>query len=161
MAFFIEFSRFVAHFYVRSFSKIGTISKKKELNSAGEKVADLQIKTPSLFQKVAFLSGGNQQKITLGKWLDSSASLYIFDEPTKGIDVRAKSEVYRLIVDLARKGNGIIYASSEQSEILHLTDRVYVMYNGTVTGEFATAGTTEDELMLYSTGGNLNESKNA
>ena len=142
-------------------SKIGLISKKSEFAAAKKNVEELQIKTPSLFQKVAFLSGGNQQKITIGKWLDSSASLFIFDEPTKGIDVKAKSEVYRLIVELARKGYGIIYSSSEQSEILHLTDRVYVMYDGAIQGEFITAQTTEDELMLYSTGGNSNAKKSA
>jgi len=138
-------------------SKLGLIRKKKELSAASENVEKLQIKTPSLYQKVAFLSGGNQQKITIGKWLDSSSSLFIFDEPTKGIDVKAKSEVYRLIVESARKGFGIIYASSEQSEIMSLTDRVYVMYDGTIQGEFTTADTTEDELMLFSTGGNKGE----
>jgi len=142
-------------------SRLGTLMKKKELQAAGKKVGDLQIKTPSIFQRVAFLSGGNQQKVTIGKWLDSSAVMYVFDEPTKGIDVNAKNEVYRLIIDLARKGYGIIYATSEQSEILHLTDRVYVMYDGMVQGEFITAETTEDELMLYSTGGNISERKNA
>jgi len=140
-------------------SQFGFVKKTRELASAKKNVEELQIKTPSLFQKVAYLSGGNQQKITIGKWLDSSASLFIFDEPTKGIDIRAKSEVYRLIVELARKGYGIIYASSEQSEILHLTDRVYVMYDGTIQGEFTTVETTEDELVLYSTGGNTNEQK--
>jgi len=139
----------------------GWLSKKKELASADEKVCELKIKTPSLFQSVALLSGGNQQKITIGKWLDSSATMYIFDEPTKGIDVNAKGEVFRLIVELARKGYGIIYATSEQSEILNLTDRVYTMYNGAIQGEFVTASTTEDELMLYSTGGNINEHKGA
>lgn len=138
-------------------SKAGFINKNDEMIAAKKNVDELQIKTPSLHQKVAFLSGGNQQKITIGKWLDSTAKLFIFDEPTKGIDIKAKGEVYRLIVELARKGYGIIYASSEQSEILNLTDRIYVMYDGTIQGEFITSKTTEDELMLYSTGGNKNE----
>ena len=142
-------------------SKTGFVRKNRELAAAKKSVDELQIKTPSLYQKVALLSGGNQQKITIGKWLTSAASLFIFDEPTKGIDVRAKGEVYRLIIELARKGYGIVYASSEQSEILNLTDRVYVMYDKTIQGEFVTAETTEDELMLYSTGGTNNEQENA
>ena len=133
--------------------QVGFVNKSKELAAAKKNVAELHIKTPSLFQKVAFLSGGNQQKITIGKWLDSSAKIFIFDEPTKGIDIRAKGEVYRLIVELARKGYGIIYATSEQSEIMHLSDRVYVMYDGAIQGEFITSETSEDKLMLYSTGG--------
>jgi simple sugar transport system ATP-binding protein len=138
-------------------SKVGLIRNKMEYAAAQNSVDKLQIKTPSIYQKVAFLSGGNQQKVTIGKWLGSSATLYIFDEPTKGIDVKAKSEVYRLIVEMARKGYGIIYASSEQTEILNLTDRVYVMYDGTIQAEFITAETNEDELMLYSTGGGKND----
>jgi len=138
-------------------SRIGFIRKKKELIAAEENIEKLQILTPSLSQKVAFLSGGNQQKVIIGKWLDSSSMLFIYDEPTKGIDVKAKSEVYQLIMESARKGFGIIYASSEQTEIMNLTDRVYVMYDGTIQGEFITEETTEDELMLYSTGGKKGE----
>ena len=118
---------------------------------------DLKIKTPSIRQRVGLLSGGNQQKVTIGKWLDSGADLYIFDEPTKGIDVGAKAEVYRLIVELARQGKGIIYASSEQSEIMSLTDRVYVMYSGKIQKELVTAETDEAELLFYSTGGTKDE----
>lgn len=134
------------------------VNKKKERESAQKKVDDLHIKTPSLYQKVAYLSGGNQQKITIGKWLDSGADVYIFDEPTKGIDVGAKAEIYKLIVELAREGKGIIYASSEQTEILNLTDRTYIMYDGRIQKEFETAQADEEKLLFYSTGGNNSES---
>jgi simple sugar transport system ATP-binding protein len=129
------------------------LKKRKELNQADKKIKELKIKTPSPMQKVMLLSGGNQQKVTIGKWIDSHADIYIFDEPTKGIDVGAKAEVYQLIMDLARNGKGIIYSSGEQSEILHLTDRAYVMFDGTIQKEFNTARTNEEQLLFYSTGG--------
>ena len=131
----------------------GFINFASELASANEKIASLGIKTPSPAQPVALLSGGNQQKVTIGKWLDSKADIYIFDEPTKGIDVGAKAEIYDLIVELARTGKAVIYATSEQNEILMLTDRTYVMYNGTVQKELETAKTNEEEIVFYSTGG--------
>ena len=133
------------------------INHSSERKAAEKKVEELKIKTPSINQIVGLLSGGNQQKVTIGKWLDSDADIYIFDEPTKGIDVGAKGEVYRLIVELARQGKAIIYASSEQSEIMSLTDRVYVMYNGQIQGELMTNETDEGELLLYSTGGRKGE----
>ena len=136
---------------------LSVIARKSESQAAEGKVEDLKIKTPSIRQRVGLLSGGNQQKVTIGKWLDSGADLYIFDEPTKGIDVGAKAEVYRLIVELARQGKGIIYASSEQSEIMSLTDRVYVMYSGKIQKELVTAETDEAELLFYSTGGTKDE----
>ncbi|MFV0414622.1 MAG: sugar ABC transporter ATP-binding protein [Oscillospiraceae bacterium] len=132
---------------------LGFLKRRPELKSAAKKIKDLNIKTPSPQQRVALLSGGNQQKVTIGKWLDSSANIYIFDEPTKGIDVGAKAEIYDLIVCLAREGKSIIYASSEQSEICLLTDRAYVMYDGAIQKELVTANTNEEELLHYATGG--------
>lgn len=143
---------------LKNHSKVMTLINHASENKAAEKKVDeLKIKTPSINQIVGLLSGGNQQKVTIGKWLDSGADIYIFDEPTKGIDVGAKAEVYRLIVELARQGKAIIYASSEQSEIMSLTDRVYVMYNGQIQGELMTPDTDEAELLLYSTGGKQSE----
>ncbi|SDO12887.1 sugar ABC transporter ATP-binding protein [Acetanaerobacterium elongatum] len=139
---------------------LSLLNHKSESRAADTKVADLKIKTPSIRQRVGLLSGGNQQKVTIGKWLDSGAEIYIFDEPTKGIDVGAKAEVYKLIVDLARKGKGIIYASSEQAEIMSLTDRVYVMYSGRIQKELVTADTNEAELLFYSTGGKNDAEQN-
>jgi simple sugar transport system ATP-binding protein len=135
------------------------LKKRKELSQAEKKIMELKIKTPSPRQKVMLLSGGNQQKVTIGKWIDSHADIYIFDEPTKGIDVGAKAEVYQLIMNLARDGKGIIYSSSEQSEILHLTDRTYVMFDGTIQKEFITTRTNEEQLLFYSTGGKSGKSE--
>ncbi|MDO5423836.1 MAG: sugar ABC transporter ATP-binding protein [Eubacteriales bacterium] len=129
------------------------VNRRQETRAAEGKIASLTIKTPTPNQKVGLLSGGNQQKVTIGKWLDSNAEIYIFDEPTKGIDVGAKNEIYKLIVELARQGKAVIYTSSEQSEILLVSDRTYVMYDGRIQKELQTDQTTEEEILFYSTGG--------
>ncbi|MCR4949689.1 MAG: sugar ABC transporter ATP-binding protein [Solobacterium sp.] len=132
---------------------LGFVNRGRELETAKTKISQLLIKTPTPAQKVGLLSGGNQQKVTIGKWLDSEADLYIFDEPTKGIDVGAKMEIYKLIVTLARSGKAVIYTSSEQSEILTLSDRIYVMYDGTIQKELDPAATNDQEILFYCTGG--------
>ncbi|MDQ0156875.1 simple sugar transport system ATP-binding protein [Robertmurraya andreesenii] len=116
-------------------------------------ISDLGIKTPSSEAKVQNLSGGNQQKVAIGKWLIADAEVYIFDEPTKGVDVGAKKDIFELISGLAKRGKSIIYASCELSEILGITDRVYVVYDGEVAKELETKSTNEEELLFYSTGG--------
>ena len=132
--------------------KFSFLKKNRELKHANKIIDLLGIRTPDAARKVKYLSGGNQQKVTIGKWLDRAADIYIFDEPTKGIDVGAKMEIYQLIIDLANRGKGIIFTSNEQSEILQITDRVYVMYDGTIRKEFVTVETGEEQLMFYSTG---------
>ena len=116
-------------------------------------IKDLGIRTPSENQKMAYLSGGNQQKVAVGKWLIADAEVYIFDEPTKGVDVGAKHEIFELIGQLASAGKGIIYASSEIPEILGIADRIYVMYDQTVAKELTPQETSEDEILFYSAGG--------
>lgn len=129
------------------------ISKKKQFANAEEYIKSLGIKTPSASQLVALLSGGNQQKVAVGKWLAADCEVYIFDEPTKGVDVGAKHDIFTLIQEIAKAGKCVLYATSETSEILAITDRTYVMYDGRITAELVTANTTEDEIMFYSTGG--------
>ncbi len=138
-------------------SKLSFINKKRERVDAAKKVEQLAIATPSIDQLVMFLSGGNQQKVIIGKWIGSDADVFIFDEPTQGIDVGAKQEVYKLCIDIARQGKAVIYCTSETGEILSLTDRTYVMYDGRIQKEFNTAETNERELLVYSTGGTDNE----
>lgn len=133
------------------------ISKKKQFQNAKEHVEALGIKTPSISQLVKFLSGGNQQKVAVGKWLAADCEVYIFDEPTKGVDVGAKHDIFSLIQNIAGAGKCVLYVTSETSEILAISDRTYVMYDGAVTAELVTADTTEDEIMFYSTGGRMNE----
>ena len=105
------------------------------------------MRTPSLEQEVGKLSGGNQQKVVLARWLAAKPKLLILDEPTRGIDVGAKAEIYHLIDDLANEGLGIMFISSELPEILGLSDRIYVMQNGRITGELSGAGATEEAVL--------------
>ena len=129
------------------------INNSKTKANAEKYVEDLGIKTPSIKQLVRNLSGGNQQKVVVGKWLAADCDVYIFDEPTKGVDVGAKHDIFHLISDIARRGNGVVYASCENSEILSITDRIYVMYDGKIMAELVTSEATEDEIMNYAVGG--------
>lgn len=136
------------------FSKaLSFLDFKGEKKFANQMIGSLGIKTPSQETKVQNLSGGNQQKVAIGKWLIADAEVYIFDEPTKGVDVGAKKDIFELISELAKRGKSIIYASCELSEILGITDRVYVVYDGEVAKELDTKSTNEEELLFYSTGG--------
>ena len=110
-------------------------------------VERLAIKTPSLDQEVSKLSGGNQQKVVLARWLASHPSLLILDEPTRGIDVGAKAEIYRLIEDLAAEGIAIMLISSEMPELLRLTDRILVVRNGAISGELKDGAATEEGIL--------------
>ncbi|GAA0724849.1 sugar ABC transporter ATP-binding protein [Clostridium malenominatum] len=133
-------------------SKFLNFSKEKKV--AKDMIGSLGIKTPSHEAKVQNLSGGNQQKVAIGKWLVTDSELYIFDEPTKGVDVGAKKDIFELIYSLAKSGKAVIYASCELSEILGITDRVYLMYDGKIVKELKTSDTNEEEILYYSTGGN-------
>jgi L-arabinose transport system ATP-binding protein len=110
-------------------------------------VQKLQVRTPSIDQPVGKLSGGNQQKVVLARWLAAKPKVLILDEPTRGIDVGAKAEIYRLIDELANEGLGIILISSELPEILGLSDRIYVMQNGRITGELSRENATEEAVL--------------
>ncbi len=134
-------------------NRIGFVSKARQRDAARRKITELGIKTPSENQVVALLSGGNQQKVVVGKWLVSDAEVYIFDEPTKGVDVGAKRDIFQLIEGLAAQGKGVIYASCEFSEILAIADRVYIMFDGEIVKEVDIKDTNEKELLYYSTGG--------
>lgn len=114
-------------------------------------VKALSIKTPSLQQLVKNLSGGNQQKLVIAKWLAKDTAILIFDEPTRGIDVGAKSEIYHLLNDLAQQGKAIIMISSELPEILRMSHRVVVMCEGQVTGELSCTEATQESIMKYAT----------
>ena len=128
------------------------INKKKADANARHYVKDLGVATPSIRQYVKNLSGGNQQKVAVGKWLAADCDVYIFDEPTKGVDVGAKQDIFRLINEITKQGNSVIYASCENAELLSITDRIYVLYDGHVMAELETAKTNEDEIMHYAVG---------
>nr|WP_255492207.1 ATP-binding cassette domain-containing protein [Cetobacterium sp. 2A] len=130
---------------------IGYIFQKDLEKHSNEMVEKLKIKTPHLKQKVKNLSGGNQQKIVIGKWLLRNPKIIIFDEPTRGIDVSAKVEIYKIINELKNNGLGVIIISSELPEILGITDRIAVMCNGKVKKILETKKTTQEEIMHYAT----------
>jgi ribose transport system ATP-binding protein len=119
--------------------------------AAGALVRQLQIKTPSLAQPVLLLSGGNQQKIVIAKWLLRDCDILFFDEPTRGIDVGAKAEIYRLLRALAQSGKAIVMISSELPEVLRLSHRIVVMCEGRITGELSEREATQEKIMQLAT----------
>ncbi len=133
------------------FSSGGVINFKKSHDNSDQMVKQLSIKTPSLQQLVKFLSGGNQQKVVLAKWLTKNSDILIFDEPTRGIDVGAKSEIYKLMNDLAQSGKTIIVISSELPEIIRCCHRVLVMCEGQITGEVVGDDINQETIMKYAT----------
>lgn len=144
-----------------SLSSIGSynppfLDRARETQTAVELAEQLGIKTPSLTQYVQFLSGGNQQKVALAKWLATNPKILILDEPTRGIDVGSKSEIYRLIRELADGGMGVIMVSSEMEEIMGLSDRVLVMHEGRCTGILDSTEISEQNIMHLATGGTRN-----
>ncbi|GMV92746.1 MAG: ribose import ATP-binding protein RbsA 2 [Candidatus Hydrogenedentota bacterium] len=131
------------------------VNRKRERLVTLSYVQDLQIKTPSIEQTAQNLSGGNQQKVVLAKWLFTESKVLIFDEPTRGIDVGAKVEIYRLMNDLVRKGVCILMISSELPEVLGMCDRVLVMHEGHLAGELPRDEATQERIMQLATGETL------
>jgi len=132
-------------------SKFGVISKYLEAEKSNQMVTNLRIKTPSIAQYVRKLSGGNQQKVVVGKWLLRNARVVIFDEPTRGIDVASKIEIYNIINELKKNGIGVMFVSSELPEVLGMSDRIIVMCNGKITKELVTKDTNQEEILFYAT----------
>ena len=130
---------------------LGIVDEKRSRETAQEYVDKLQTKTPSIDQKTRNLSGGNQQKVVIGKWLVRDCDILIFDEPTRGIDVGAKSEIYKLLNELADQGKSIIMISSELPEILRMSHRVAVMCEGRITGTLRADECTQESIMHFAT----------
>lgn len=131
----------------------GLIDQDAELTVVDQMIQSLKIKTPSVEQLVQNLSGGNQQKVALGKWLLTKPKVIILDEPTRGIDVGAKYEIYTIMHSLAEEGIAIVMISSELPEILGMSDRIMVMHEGKLTGELSRADATQEKIISYATGG--------
>jgi ribose transport system ATP-binding protein len=132
-------------------NRLGWVRTGATRKQAQEQVTALAIKTPGIAQRVKNLSGGNQQKVVIAKWLTADTDILIFDEPTRGIDVGAKSEIYRLLNDLAKQGKSIIMISSELPEILRMSHRILVMCEGRITGELTSAEATQEKIMTLAT----------
>ncbi|MDF2841063.1 MAG: transporter ATP-binding protein, partial [Clostridia bacterium] len=136
---------------LKSLSPQGILNKNEEVKAANQYKDSLNIKAPSVEQKVGNLSGGNQQKVSLGKWLFVKPNVLILDEPTRGIDVGAKFEIYTLMNELVSQGLSIIMISSELPEILGMSDRIYVVSEGKIAGELTANEATQEKIMKMAT----------
>ena len=123
------------------------LNDKKMKDNTDWAIQAMHIKTPSQHTQIRSLSGGNQQKVILGRWLLTKPEILLLDEPTRGIDVGAKYEIYQLIIDLANEGKGVIMVSSEMPELLGVCDRILVMSGGQVAGEVDARNTTQEEIL--------------
>ena len=126
---------------------MGVINSGKEDALCEKAVKDLRIKTPNVDINAGNLSGGNQQKVVVGKWLARNSKVVIFDEPTRGIDVAAKVEIYNLMNELKKQGIAVMFVSSEMPELLGVCDRILVMSGGKLAGEVDAKNTTQEEIM--------------
>lgn len=138
---------------LKKYVKFAAINKKQERKDADEMIKLLSIKTPSIKTEANSLSGGNQQKVVIAKWLLQNPSVLIMDEPTRGIDVGAKYEIYKIMCNLAEQGVGVIMISSELPEIIGICDRTLVMHEGKVTGEVMRSEFSQEKIMSYAVGG--------
>lgn len=138
---------------LRSLSRFGFISRRLEQEFVDNSIKKLGVKVHHSGQWVSSLSGGNQQKVVIGKWLATQPKLLILDEPTRGVDIGAKREIYDLMNQLVIKGVAIVMISSELSEVLGMSDRILVMHEGRITGEFSREEVTQEAIMIAATGG--------
>ena len=138
---------------LEALSTRGVIRSREEERLVEELIRQLSIKTAGPGQEVRFLSGGNQQKVVIGKWLAASPRVLILDEPTRGVDIGAKEEIYRLMNRLTREGMAILLISSDLPEVLGMSDRVLVMYQGRITAEFAREEATQEKILAAASGG--------
>jgi len=145
---------------IKALGKKGFISKKVEEERANKWVRALNIKTPSLVTKIASLSGGNQQKVVIGKWLDSESKILILNEPTHGVDVGAKVEIYNIIEDFCQKGIGVLLISSEIPELTAICDRIIVINKGKINGELAGQDLTQENILRLAMSEVKNEEQN-
>ncbi len=132
-------------------NKLGVLNSKKEKALCDKAVKDLLIKTPGVDIDAGNLSGGNQQKVVIGKWLARDSKVVIFDEPTRGIDVGAKVEIYNLMNDLKKQGIAVMFVSSEMPEVMGIADRIIVMCDGRITGEIMAREATQQEILTMAT----------
>jgi ABC-type sugar transport system ATPase subunit len=133
-------------------SRLGWLDRRAEASEAGSYFARLRIRAPSLATLASTLSGGNQQKLVMAKWLAARCRILLVDEPTRGVDVGAKAEIHALLSDLARAGSAILLVSSELPEVLNLSDRTLVMRAGRLVGEVARADATQEAVLRLMAG---------
>jgi ribose transport system ATP-binding protein len=134
-------------------TSVGLVNRREQRRQAGKMIEDLNIRTPGPEQEIRYLSGGNQQKVVIGKWLLADSKVLIMDEPTRGIDVGAKVEIYELMNELTENGAGIVMISSDLLEVLGMSDRILVMSGGRITGELSANEATQENVMELATQG--------
>jgi simple sugar transport system ATP-binding protein len=142
---------------MKSLTSWGMLSRSKQVLLAQKMITELDIRPPDLNQTVKHLSGGNQQKVSIGKWIPTDAEVYLFDEPTKGVDIGAKTDIFRLIGELVQQGKGVLYFSCEVAEIMGIADRILVMSYGKVVKELTREQATQDQILYYSSAGEADE----
>jgi ribose transport system ATP-binding protein len=135
------------------YTTAGLVNRKEQRSLAQKMIEELNIRTPSLEQEIRYLSGGNQQKVVIGKWLLADSKVLIMDEPTRGIDVGAKVEIYELMNELTEEGAGILMISSDLPEVLGMSDRILVMAGGRITGELSREEASQENVMTLATQG--------
>lgn len=145
---------------LRRFSPKFFMDKRAERAFAKDIIGRLQIKTDNTETPLIHLSGGNQQKVAIGKWMSLDSKLYLFDEPTKGVDIGAKVDIFKLIRQLAASGKSCVYFSSEIHEAIGISDRILVMYNGQIVKEFSRQEATQERILLYASGGKEERGEN-
>ena len=131
------------------------IDRQKESEIVNHYIDILNVKTTGPEQRMKFLSGGNQQKVVIAKWLASQPKILVLDEPTRGIDIGAKVEIYRLINELTAKGISVLLISSEMPEVMGMSDRIIVMHEGRITGELIREEFSEEQIITYAIGRTL------
>jgi methyl-galactoside transport system ATP-binding protein len=141
----VTFNSIIAN--LKSYARHGLLDGSGMRGDTKWVIDSLKVKTPSQKTHIRDLSGGNQQKVIIGRWLLTKPDVLLLDEPTRGIDVGAKAEIYQLIINLAAEGKGIIMVSSEMPELLGITDRIAVMSGGRLAGILDTADATQEEIM--------------
>ena len=139
----------IAQLYRRK-SGLRNVLEEKSLAKQYKQMLDIQ--TPTVHQEMKKLSGGNQQKVVISRWLANNPDILILDEPTRGIDVGAKSEIYEILSNLSKRGVSIIVVSSELPELLAIADRIIIMHEGRISGEVDAAVATQEKIMAYATG---------
>jgi ABC-type sugar transport system ATPase subunit len=138
--------------FLKSISTLGVVASRTEHRRVEDAVGRFGIKPAQPDRPVGTLSGGNQQKALLARWLETDPQLVILDEPTRGVDVGAKAEIHRLIVELAARGKGVILISSDLPEILALSHRIVVLHAGSIAAEFSAAEATQEKILLAASG---------
>ncbi|MCH1505000.1 MAG: ATP-binding cassette domain-containing protein, partial [Verrucomicrobiales bacterium] len=136
------------------YQNYGFVQQGRHDQVATEAKEKLSVKTPTISQEVGLLSGGNQQKVVLAKWISLGPKVFLLDEPTRGIDVGSKSEIYEVIEEMAKEGAAVLFISSEMEEVLRVADRILVMHEGRLAGELTGEDMNEERVMQLATGTN-------